>query len=194
MSVHTAGRQLRLYRVGIDWQQSMGKDQIASLPRLSFQHLETVEECSPMSDHAGLQSDMFMIAPSEAQLTQLELLAQHSDFRNKQTALPTLLATFSYSPSHFTTNVSREPSFSVLCRWELRNGKSTLHTAFASLGSKKAMSPVGLKVGDPSHNDTPSYFSDADDQNRRRRLSSGWTTLCLVILLSMCSRSALEPS
>ncbi|MCJ1388619.1 mediator complex subunit [Xylographa bjoerkii] len=145
LAVHTAGKQLRLYRAAIDWQQPTGKDQLASGPRISFQHLETIDDCCPMLDYITQNQETYILPSSEAQLSHLELLPQAADPRSKESASPTILATFSYLPNHYTDNEIREQPYTILSRWVMRNVESTLHTAFGSLTSKKSNSPVRLK-------------------------------------------------
>ena len=143
---HTAGKQLRLYRATIDWQLSTGKDQIASGPKIAFQHLETIDECCPMLDYTSQNQETYILPSSEAQLSHLELLPQAADLRSKESASPTILATFLYLPTLYSVNEVREQPYTILSRWVMRNVESTLHTAFGSLTSKKSNSPVRLKV------------------------------------------------
>ena len=146
LTVHTAGKQLRLYRATIDWQQSTGKDQIASGPKISFQHLETIDACCPMLDYTTQNQETYILPSSEAQLSHLELLPQAADPRSKESASPTILATFSYLPNQYSVTGVREQSYTILSRWVMRNVESTLHTVFGSLTSKKSNSPVRIKV------------------------------------------------
>ncbi|MCJ1321765.1 mediator complex subunit [Xylographa vitiligo] len=145
LTVHTAGKQLRLYRATIDWQQSTGKDQIASGPKISFQHLETIDACCPMLDYTTQNQETYILPSSEAQLSHLELLPQAADPRSKESASPTILATFSYLPNQYSVTGVREQSYTILSRWVMRNVESTLHTVFGSLTSKKSNSPVRIK-------------------------------------------------
>ena len=146
LAVYSAGKRLRLYRATIDWQQSTGKDQIASCPKLSFQHLETIDDCCPMLDYTTQNQEPYILPSSEAQLSHLELFPQATDPRSKENASPTILATFSYLPNHYSVTEVREQPYTILSRWVMRNVESTLHTAFGSLTSKKSNSPMRLKV------------------------------------------------
>ena len=146
LAVHTAGNKLRLYRVGIDWQASPGKDQPASLPRVAFQHIETVDDFRPALEQNNLQSNIYIMPSLEAQLSHLELLPPAPDMLKKESTVPTILATFSYLPPEYNGIEVREQPFSILSHWELRSEKPTLHSAFMSLTSKKSNSPTTLKV------------------------------------------------
>ncbi|MCJ1251659.1 mediator complex subunit [Trapelia coarctata] len=145
LAVHTVGKKLRLYRVAIDWQVSPGKDQAGSLPKVTLQHLETVDEFQPASEQNNLQSNHYMMPSFEARLSHLELLPPALDMLTKENTLPTILATFSYLPPQYNGAETREQPFSIISRWELRSGKLALHSAFMSLTSKKASSPSTLK-------------------------------------------------
>ncbi|MCJ1479591.1 mediator complex subunit [Lambiella insularis] len=145
LAVHTAGKQLRLYRVTIDWQQSTGKDQITSLPKVLFQHLDSVDECCPMLDDTSLEQGNFTLPSPEAKLSHLELLPQSTDVRTKEITPATVLVIFSHVASQYSTVGAREQAHTILSRWVYRNVESTLHTAFGSLTSKKSGPPVKLK-------------------------------------------------
>lgn len=146
LAVHTVGKKLRLYRVTIDWQVSPGKDQAGSLPKVTLQHLETVDEFQPAWEQNNLQSNIYMMPSFEAQLSHLELLPPAPDMPTKENTLPTILATFSYLPPQYNGTEAREQPFSIISRWELRSEKWALHSTFMSLTSKKTSSPTTLKV------------------------------------------------
>lgn len=150
LAVHTAGNQLRLYRVTIDWQQLAGKDQTTSLPKILVQHLETVDECRPMLYDTNLQQENYSIPSPEAKLSHLEMLPQSTDPRIKENTPPIILVVFSHIGSQYSTVEAREQAHTILSRWVLRNVELTLHPAFGSLTSKKSASPVKLKVGAPA--------------------------------------------
>ena len=111
-----------------------------------MQHLETIDDCCPMLDYTTQNQETYILPSSEAQLSHLELLPQAADPRSKESASPTILATFSYLPNQYSVNGVREQPYTVLSRWVMRNVETTLHTAFGSLTSKKSNSPVRLKV------------------------------------------------
>ncbi|MCJ1284725.1 mediator complex subunit [Xylographa opegraphella] len=145
LAVHTTGKQLRLYRATIDWQQPAGKEPASSEPKISFQHLETIDDCCPMLDYTTQNQETYTLPSSEAQLSHIELLAQAADPRSKESASPTILATFSYLPNQYSVSGVHELPYTILSRWVMRNVESTLHSVFGSLTSKKSSSPVRLK-------------------------------------------------
>jgi hypothetical protein len=145
LAIHTAGKQLRLYRVAIDWQLSSSKEQIPSLPRINFLHLETIDEFNPQLEEKDVQSDIYLLPVLEAQLSHLELLPPGVDYIKKEPFVPTLFAVFSHLPNQYSGNVAGEP-YSILSRWELRTRSSTLHSGFSTLTSKKTGSTTPLKV------------------------------------------------
>ena len=146
LATHTIGKQLRLYRLSIDWQHSPGKEQATSLPRMTFQHLETIDECCPLPGQTGQHPESYTMHYPEAQLSHLDLMPPSPDLRKKDSSFPTVLATFSHTPFLYSASELREQPCTIMSRWELRSQKSTIHPSFSSLASKKSNSPANLKV------------------------------------------------
>ena len=148
--VHTASRQLRLHRLTIDWHQpnAGGSGNPASqLPTFSIQHLKTVDYCCPITGESDPDSNFLMTPSSDAQLSHLEILPR-PEIRNKDDSYPTIVAAFSYlAPLNYYHNSElREEAFSVISRWELRNEKTTLHSSFDTLASKKVNSSTSTEL------------------------------------------------
>ncbi|KAL9116271.1 MAG: hypothetical protein Q9187_007206, partial [Circinaria calcarea] len=148
--VYTSNKQLRLYRITIQWPQTNLGGQLpsgASLPSLTIRHLKEVNDCFPMTVDNDHHSSFLLTPPSDAYLSHLELLPRGPE-------LPALSNGF-HSPE------LREESFTVVSRWELRNEESTLHSSFDILASKRSGSSSStdlkreatLKRLDDVHND-----------------------------------------
>lgn len=128
---HSVDKQLRLYRVGIDFQQLV----------FNIQHLKTINDCSPIG-----QENISASMTRKMSLSQLELIAPGPD-RTRGTTSPLALAVFSYIPDHSQDDAIREEPFSILARWELHGAKPKLHPSFEQLTSKRPnLSPGELPV------------------------------------------------
>lgn len=138
--VYTAERQIRLYRISLDWQQSVGKE---VPPHAVFNHLETVEDLGPTTDSIDTQSSAFTAPSAFAQLSHLELVPSGVGTRDMETPLPTILAVFSYVPSQYhDTDLQDSGVFSILSRWEFCATKPDLHPCFDQLPSKRINTPT----------------------------------------------------
>lgn len=139
LATHSMDKQLRLYRVGIDFQQLV----------FNIQHLKTVNDCSPLDQESN---SSLMSRKMFCQMSHLELIAPGPETRNRKPTSPFALAVFSYVPDHSQNSVIREEPFSVLARWELHVAKAKLHPSFEQLTSKRpnVSSPGELPVGPTS--------------------------------------------
>lgn len=135
LATHSTDKQLRLYRVGIEFQQLV----------FNIQHLKTISDCSPM-DQEGNNS--LMSRKMSCQISHLELIPPGPDIRNRGSASPVALAVFSYVPDNSQHDAIREEPFSILARWELHVAKAKLHPSFEQLTSKRpnVSSPGELPV------------------------------------------------
>ena len=124
LATHSIDKQLRLYRVSINFQQL----------QINVKHLKTINACSPhdFESHGSL-----MNRSAACQLSHLELIGPGPDTRNREPTAPFVLAVFSYVPHQDQDSSIREEPFSFISRWELRSGKPKLHPSFEQLTSKK---------------------------------------------------------
>lgn len=120
---HSIDKQLRLYRVSIDFQQFV----------FNIQHLKTINDCFPMDQESN---NLLMSRKMSCQMSHLELIAPGPEIRNRAPTAPFVLAVFSYVPDHSQDDAIREP-FSILSRWELHGAKAKLHPSFEQLTSKR---------------------------------------------------------
>ena len=100
--------------------------------------MKAIDECYPLNRESSSPTNFLMTPSTNAQLSHLELLPRGPEMRNVESALPIVVAVFSYVPpsQQFSAEELREDSFSVISRWELRIEKSTLHSSFDVLASK----------------------------------------------------------
>lgn len=167
LATHTMDRQLRLYRVSVDFSQLS----------LNVQHLKTVNDCSPFEVDSGDSHESFS---SYAQITHLELIPPGPETRNRGPTSPFILAAFSYVPDQYhVTQMSEEP-FSILARWELGSHVPTLHPSFAQLTSKKSNAPpvTGFSVCLGSEYLIKDESMIADTYSSQKPTSRGLVTLC----------------
>lgn len=116
---HSVDKQLRLYRVGVDFQQMM----------FNTQHLKTINHCSPL-DFDGSNSLI-----RSCQISHLEFVPPGPETRNREAKDAFILVVFSQENYRETT--IREEPFSIISKWELQNAKPKLHPSFEQLTSKK---------------------------------------------------------
>lgn len=124
LATHSLDKQLRLYRVGIDFQQLV----------FNIQHLKTISDCSPMDLE---NSSSLMSRKMSCQMSHLKLIAPGPDIRTRGTTSPFALAVFSYAPDHPQNDPIREEPLSILAGWELHGAKAKLHPSFEQLTSKR---------------------------------------------------------
>ena len=122
---HSKDKQLRLYRLSIDFQQMS----------VNIQHIKTINNCSPLDQE---NNGSMVNRDLACQLSHLDLIPQGLEARNRESAPPFILAAFSYVPvSHQNSSLRDEP-LTIFSRWELRNAQPKLHPSFEQLTPKKA--------------------------------------------------------
>lgn len=121
---HSIDKQLRLYRVGIDFQQQ----------RFSIQHLKSVSDCSPLDqDTNGSLMNIEMLY----QLSHLVFIPHGPDTKNREPAPAFILGVFSYVPEDSQKNSMHQDPLTILARWELHSARPQLHSSFEQLTSKR---------------------------------------------------------
>lgn len=121
---HSIDKQLRLYRVGIDFQQQ----------RFSIQHLKSVSDCSPLDqDTNGSLMNIEMLY----QLSHLAFIPHGPDTKNREPAPAFILGVFSYVPEDSQKNSMHQDPLTILARWELHSARPKLHSSFEQLTSKR---------------------------------------------------------
>lgn len=120
LATHSADKQLRLYRVGVDFQQMM----------FNIQHVKTINNCSPL-DYEGSSS-----SSKPCQISHLEFIPPGPETRNREAKNAFILAVFSQENSQDPT-LHEEP-FSIISKWELHSTKPMLHPSFEQLTLKKS--------------------------------------------------------
>ncbi len=121
---HSVDKQLRLYRIGIDFQHL----------QFSIQHLKSVSSCSPLDQGS---SGSLVNSQALCQLSHLTLIPHGPETRNREPTSAFILAVFSYIPEQSQNNSLHEEPFSILTRWELHSARPKLHPCFEQLTSKK---------------------------------------------------------
>lgn len=122
---HSADQQLRLYRVGVDFQQMI----------FNTQHMKTINHCSPL-DYDGNSP---LTRP--CQISHLEFVPPGPETRNREATDAFIIVIFSCQE----TSIHEEP-FSIISKWELHNAKPELHPSFEQLTSKKPSASVSGKL------------------------------------------------
>ena len=121
---HSIDKQLRLYRVGIDFQQL----------RFSIQHLKSVSHCSPL-DQDG--NSPLMNIGIFCQLSHLAFIPHGPETRNREPTPAFILGVFSYVSEDSHENSMHQDPLTILARWELRSASPKLHPSFEQLTSKR---------------------------------------------------------
>lgn len=119
LATHSADKQLRLYRVGVEFQQT----------RFNITHMQTINNCSPL-DYDGSSS-----LTKACQISHLEFVPPGPETRNREAKDAFIIAVFSQDTSQ-GISIPGEAS-SILSRWELNSVKPRLHPSFEQLTSKK---------------------------------------------------------
>ena len=143
---HTTSKQMRLFRIAIDWKPVTEKQQVAPMqPNCEVRHLKTIDDCSPIRDNEENNhgnSSMYMTPASHAELSHLELLPPNPPQAGPGTAAdstnPTIVAVFSHFPTQYNDNELREDGFSIVSRWEISSGEWTIHPIFDQLTAKRS--------------------------------------------------------
>jgi mediator of RNA polymerase II transcription subunit 16, fungi type len=129
MAAYTLSKQLRVYRIIIDWPQLNQQNQphtvLPSPPTLTIKHLK-VEDCAgPQSSGDSSTYDI-----SRAQLSHLEIMGPTPGPPHIPN-VPGVLAVFSHQKQD-------DQKFSVLSRWILKESPCTLHPSFDQIGARRA--------------------------------------------------------
>ncbi|KAG0639827.1 mediator complex, subunit Med16 [Tuber brumale] len=126
LAAYTLSKQLRVYRIVINWPQPNQPNQphtvLPNPPTLVIKHLK-IEDCACPADSST--HDV-----SRAQLTHLETLAPTPAPVDIHTA-PGVLAVFANKKADGET-------FSVICRWSLKETPCTLHPSFDQMGVRRS--------------------------------------------------------
>lgn len=125
---HSIDKQLRLYRVSIEFQQQ----------RFSIQHLKSVSDCSPLDqDSNGSLMNIEMLC----QLSHLAFIPHGPETRNREPTPAFILCVFSYVPEDSQKNSMHQDPLTILARWELHSASPMLHSSFEQLTSKRPNGP-----------------------------------------------------
>lgn len=119
LATHSADKQLRLYRIGVEFQQT----------RISITHMQTINNCSPL-DYDGSNS-----LTKACQISHLEFVPPGPETRNREAKDAFIIAVFSQDTSQEMSILGE--ALSILSRWELNSVKPRLHPSFGQLTSKK---------------------------------------------------------
>lgn len=119
---HSIDKQLRLYRVGIDFQQQ----------RFSIQHLKSISDCSPLDTNGSLMNIEML-----HQLSHLAFIPHGPETRNREPTPAFILGVFSYVPEDSQKNSMHQDPLTILARWELHSARPKLHSSFEQLTSKR---------------------------------------------------------
>ena len=137
--MYNSDRELRVYRVRLDFAQS----------RVSMQHIKVLNHCLPFDEVVnGRNLEENDALPSHAQLSHLEFIPPGPRTDNKEWVHPFILASFSLLSDDLQGPSAQGGQFTVLCKWQLQHTAPKLHPSFETLSSKKgnASSIVDLPV------------------------------------------------
>lgn len=123
LAAYTHSKQLRVYRLVIEWhvppQQPKQPPIYPETPTLRARRVKLIPAAYPTENTQN---------GGKVQLTHLEVLAPTTTL---PTAAPTILAVFSCM-------ADERPTYTIVCRWELKDSPSTLHPSFEQLAMRRA--------------------------------------------------------
>ena len=138
--VHTVRKELRLYRINVNWNQSfLEQKQKSSTPAtLTVKHLTSIQECGPKPAVEDMNSGFQITAPADALLSHLELIPPNPFTSQSSRRMPTILAVFTSAlpSSDHPDNEPTNGSYTILRRWELIAQELTLPLGFDTLSKR----------------------------------------------------------
>lgn len=143
LAAYTLSKQLRVYRISINWnlqqnQPNQPPTMLPAPPTLVVKHIKVENLACPMD--SGTHDT------AQAQLSHLEFMAP-TPGPPQIPNVPGVLAIFS-------NRQADGQSFSVVCRWGLKESESALHPSFDQLGVRRS------SVSSPTSNELELYRMD----------------------------------
>ena len=134
LATHSIGKELRVYRVRIDFQHAS----------CTVQHLKVLPNFGlsrTLTDSTGTSSENSM---NNAHLNFLDFVPAGPDSSSKDRAPPQVFAAFSSAMHDFQGN---DIAVTFLCGWQMYKSRAALHSSLAQLSPKERGTVLPKKVG-----------------------------------------------
>jgi mediator of RNA polymerase II transcription subunit 16, fungi type len=148
LAVHTASREVRLYRIVVNWNIEKASNktstQLPSQASMTANRVQIVDLCystPPTSPDNIAFPNVGQDDINKAKLTHLELISPLPQKERGEFTYPTIMTISSYMPDH--SDIAQQP-FSVISRWELRSATYKLDPVFGQLSKKSFQSSAKL--------------------------------------------------
>ena len=138
--MHTVKKELRLYRVQVNWNHSSPEhNEKSHMPtNLAVKHLISIQDCGPRPLLADLGSNYMINPPAEALLSNLELIPPNPFTSQNNRKLPAILAAFTCAlpDGEYPESEPAARYYTVFRRWEIHTQEVTLPSGFDHVSKK----------------------------------------------------------